>query len=73
MATYQACQVIGLPECRINLAVGYATLIWDPKAADDGRLALRGVSRRGTQIYQGLHGVQAGQWRFPFAYVIMGA
>jgi replication-associated recombination protein RarA len=22
MATYQACQVIGLPECRINLAVG---------------------------------------------------
>lgn len=51
MATYQACQVIGMPEARINLAVGMTTFKSNPTA-------LRGVSGRSAKIYTSIRSLR---------------
>ena len=63
MATYQACQTIGLPECRINLAVRPLS----SRSSDRSNElivcipALCRLSRRSSEVDTVLHGIQAGK------------
>lgn len=62
MATYQACQVIGLPECRINLAVSLNLLSAHFKRQLANLQALRRLPCRSAQIHTRLHGIQESEY-----------
>ena len=70
MATYQACQVIGLPECRLNLAVSLfsplplsLSQVVKPPCIWLIGAALRRIPVRSTQVNKGIHSVQASESR----------
>jgi hypothetical protein len=61
MATYQACQVIGLPECRLNLAVSLTQgLLIVPHIADI-KAAPCCIPCRGTKVDESIHSVFKGE------------